>query len=107
MTASVAPPCSNRAEVLAVLRQHYPALAAEFKLSSLQLFGSFATDQPTASSDVDLLASFVEPIGFGFIHLADRLEALLVRLSDGWMAPQKSSGSAAVALGKHQRPTQG
>jgi hypothetical protein len=32
MTASVAPPCSNRDEVLAVLRQHYPALAAEFKL---------------------------------------------------------------------------
>jgi hypothetical protein len=26
-------PCSNRAEVLAVLREHYPALAAEFKLS--------------------------------------------------------------------------
>jgi predicted nucleotidyltransferase len=82
MTASVAPPCSNRAEVLAVLRQHYPALAAEFKLSSLQLFGSFATDQPTASSDVDLLASFVEPIGFGFIHLGDRLEALLGRKVD-------------------------
>jgi hypothetical protein len=33
MTVSVAPPCSNRAEVLTVLRQHYPALAAEFKLS--------------------------------------------------------------------------
>jgi hypothetical protein len=25
MTASVAPPCLNRAEVLAVLRQHYTA----------------------------------------------------------------------------------
>ena len=67
---------------LAVLRQHYPALAAEFKLSSLLLFGSFATDEPTASSDVDLLASFVEPIGFGFIHLANRLEALLGRKVD-------------------------
>jgi hypothetical protein len=33
MTASVAPPCSNRAETLAVLLQHYPALAAEFKLN--------------------------------------------------------------------------
>ena len=82
MTASVAPPCSNRAEVLAVLRQHYPALAAEFKLNNLQLFGSFVTDEATASSDVDLLASFAEPIGFGFIHLADRLEALLGRKVD-------------------------
>jgi hypothetical protein len=32
MTVSVAPPCSNRAEVLTVLHQHYLALAAEFKL---------------------------------------------------------------------------
>lgn len=82
MTASVAHPCTSRAEVLAVLREHFPALAAEFKLSSLQLFGSFATDEATASSDVDLLAEFAEPIGFGFIHLADRLEALLGRKVD-------------------------
>jgi hypothetical protein len=33
MAPIVEPPCSNRAEVLAVLRQHYPALAAEFKLN--------------------------------------------------------------------------
>jgi predicted nucleotidyltransferase len=82
MTASVAQPCSSRAEVLAVLREHFPALAAEFKLSSLQLFGSFATEHQTASSDVDLVASFAEPVGFGFIHLADRLEMLLGRKVD-------------------------
>ncbi|MFN7227842.1 MAG: hypothetical protein ACK5UG_02180 [Synechococcaceae cyanobacterium] len=34
------------------------------------------TDQP------DLLVSFAEPVGFGFIHLADRLEALLGRKVD-------------------------
>jgi hypothetical protein len=68
--------------VLAVLRHHFPALAAEFKVSALQLFGSFATDEQTANSDVDLLVSFAEPIGFGFIHLADRLEALLGRKVD-------------------------
>jgi uncharacterized protein len=82
MTASVVHPCTSRAEVFAVLREHVPALASEFKLSSLQLFGSFATDEATASSDVDLLASFAEPIGFDFIHLADRLEALLGRKVD-------------------------
>ena len=82
MTASVAHFCTSHAEVLAVLREHFPALAAEFKLSSLQLFGSFATDEATASSDVDLLATFAEPVGFGFIHLGDRLEALLGRKVD-------------------------
>jgi hypothetical protein len=35
MTASVAHPCASRAELLAVLREHVPALASEFKLSSL------------------------------------------------------------------------
>lgn len=58
MTASIAHPCTSRAEVLAVLRAHFPALAAEFKLSSLQLYscgeafgyGSFATDEATAGS---------------------------------------------------------
>jgi predicted nucleotidyltransferase len=34
------------------------------------------TDQP------DLLVSFAEPIGFGFIHLTDRLEVLLDRKVD-------------------------
>ena len=82
MTASAAHPCTSRAEVLTVLREHFPALASEFKLSSLQLVGSFATDEASASSDVDLLAEFAEPIGFGFIHLAERLEALLGRKVD-------------------------
>lgn len=31
---------------------------------------------------MDLLASFAEPIGFGFIHLADRLEVRLGRKVD-------------------------
>jgi hypothetical protein len=35
MTASAAHPCTSRAEVLVVLREHFPALASEFKLSSL------------------------------------------------------------------------
>jgi predicted nucleotidyltransferase len=82
MSAPAVTPCLSREDVLAVLREYYPSLAAGFGLSSLQLFGSFATDQQTASSDVGLLASFTEPIGFGFIHLADRLEALLGRKVD-------------------------
>ncbi|MCT0212781.1 MULTISPECIES: nucleotidyltransferase family protein [unclassified Synechococcus] len=82
MVAQVINPCSSRDEVVAVLREHYPDLAREFSLSTLALFGSFARDEQTASSDVDILVSFVEPIGFGFMHLADRLEGLLGRKVD-------------------------
>ena len=82
MAAPVAHTCSSREEVVAVLREQYPDLAREFRLSTLALFGSFARDEQTASTDVDILVSFVEPIGFGFMHLADRLEGLLGRKVD-------------------------
>jgi hypothetical protein len=58
--------------VVARLRQHYPDLASRFKVSSLALFGSFARDEQTSASDVDLLVSFSEPVGFAFIHLTAR-----------------------------------
>ena len=73
---------TSRSGVVARLRQHYPDLASRFKVSSLALFGSFARDEQTATSDVDLLVSFAEPIGFGFMHLGDRLEDLLGRRVD-------------------------
>jgi predicted nucleotidyltransferase len=82
MSAPAVTPCISRTEVLARLRQHYPELACQFKVNNLSLFGSFARDEQTLSSDVDLLVSFSEPVGFGFIHLADRLETLLGRRVD-------------------------
>lgn len=82
MAAPAALPCTSQAEVLARLRQHYPDLACQFKVSSLALFGSFAREEQTLGSDVDLLVSFSEPVGFAFIHLADHLETLLGRRVD-------------------------
>lgn len=52
-------------------------------------------DEQTASSDVDILVSFVEPIGFGFMHLADRLEGLLGR---------KVDLAAAYGIKENRRP---
>jgi predicted nucleotidyltransferase len=82
MSAPAVTPSTSRSEVVARLRQHYPDLASQFKLSSLALFGSFARDEQTPASDVDLLVSFAEPIGFDFMHLGDRLEDLLGRKVD-------------------------
>jgi predicted nucleotidyltransferase len=75
-------PVTGRDEVLQRLRQHYPQLAAEFPLASLELFGSFARDEQTPDSDVDLIVGFSAPVGFAFLHLADRLEELLGRRVD-------------------------
>lgn len=51
----------NRDEVLNILRTHKPTLAERFGVTSLALFGSFARDQATEKSDVDILVRFDRP----------------------------------------------
>ena len=49
---------SNRDQVLALLRAHKATLAHRFGVAELALFGSFARDQATDESDLDILVSF-------------------------------------------------
>ncbi len=77
MTDSSSNPLLTSAEVVALLKRHFNRLAEEFHVVSLDLFGSYAHGEQTPESDVDLLVSFSQPVGFGFIHLAERLETLL------------------------------
>ena len=51
----------NRDEALDLLRTHKPALAERFGVTGLALFGSFARDQTTELSDVDILVQFEIP----------------------------------------------
>ena len=51
----------NRDEVLNVLRAHKATLAQRFGVTELALFGSFARDQATDESDVDILVRFDKP----------------------------------------------
>ena len=48
----------NRSEVLDLLRTHKPTLEERFGVTKLALFGSFARDQATDRSDVDILVHF-------------------------------------------------
>ena len=48
----------NRDQVLALLRAHKATLAQRFGVAELALFGSFARDQATDDSDLDILVSF-------------------------------------------------
>ena len=58
------------------LRQQREAIAA-FHVASLVLFGSVARDEATASSDVDLLVEFSQPVGlFTLARLQIYLEKL-------------------------------
>ena len=51
----------NRDEVLNILRAHKATLAQRFGVTELALFGSFARDQATDDSDVDILVRFDKP----------------------------------------------
>lgn len=73
---------ATRTEVVAVLNEHFDGLAQEFNVASLALFGSYARDEQTPQSDIYLLVTFSRPVGFGFMHLADRLEALVGKRVD-------------------------
>ncbi len=48
----------NRDHILKILADHRAALALDFGVKSLALFGSVVRDQATATSDVDLLVEF-------------------------------------------------
>lgn len=72
----------KREEIIALLRQQYSFLSAEFGIRRIGLFGSYAQGEPGEASDVDLIVEFERPIGFRFVELAEYLENLLGREVD-------------------------
>jgi len=72
-------PPMTRDAVLDILRRELSTLREVYGVDELALFGSFAADQASAKSDVDLLVSFRQPPGLAFVELAERLERVLHR----------------------------
>ena len=66
-----------RQELLNRLRGMKGDLVGKYPIARLCLFGSFARDEQTADSDVDLMVEFNGRMGSKFIDLADELEARL------------------------------
>ena len=64
-------------ELQAQLKQLKPVLQATYPIANLGIFGSYARNDQTEISDVDILVEFNGPIGSGFIDLADELESYL------------------------------
>ena len=51
----------SRQQILDALRKHKPVLEERFGVTELTLFGSFARDQATEDSDVDVIVEFNSP----------------------------------------------
>jgi hypothetical protein len=67
----------TREEVLAGLGAAKLELQERFPVRTLALFGSYARNQQTKNSDVDILVEVDPSIGLGFVTLAEELERRL------------------------------
>lgn len=63
--------------ILTVLAQHKGYLRNTYAVSRLGVFGSYARNEQTDQSDVDILVELDHPIGLQFVDLADYLERTL------------------------------
>jgi predicted nucleotidyltransferase len=61
-------------QIFAILKQQLPYLKKNFKVKSLGIFGSYAREEQTETSDIDMLVEFEAPVGFiKFIELENYL----------------------------------
>ncbi|MBZ0167839.1 Nucleotidyltransferase domain protein [Candidatus Methylomirabilis lanthanidiphila] len=51
----------TKEEITKVLREIYPYMASEYGVKRIGLFGSYAKDTPTETSDLDLVVEFDRP----------------------------------------------
>jgi predicted nucleotidyltransferase len=64
----------RKKEIMQILKQDLPFLKEKFNVKSLGLFGSYAREEQTKKSDIDMLVEFEKPVGFfKFIELEDYL----------------------------------
>ena len=71
-------PALTKADVVATLQQQRPELRRR-GVKTIALFGSFAKDAQTDSSDLDFVVEFSEPTYDNFVRLDDFLEQLFGR----------------------------
>ncbi len=68
----------DAAEFIRILRQHFPELSKEYKISYLGIFGSYVRGEQKEDSDLDVLVEFSKiPDLFEFIGLEQELSDML------------------------------
>jgi predicted nucleotidyltransferase len=61
-------------EIRKTLKEHRSQLLDKYPIKSIAIFGSYARNEQTDKSDIDILVEFNDNIGIKFIDLADELE---------------------------------
>ncbi len=82
----------SRKKIEKTIKQNKPLLQEKYKVKDIGIFGSYAKDQGTMESDIDILVTFSEPIGLEFIELKEYLEFILGKkvdlVTEGALKPQ-------------------
>ncbi len=66
-----------RIEIEQKLKEIKPVLTEQFHVTEIGYFGSYAIQQHTDQSDLDLLVAFSKPVGWSFFTLEKFLEQTL------------------------------
>ena len=72
----------TRDEVINCLKENKERLSRKYPLKAMALFGSYARQEQTEHSDIDVLVEFSEPVGIEFIDLAEELERIFNKRID-------------------------
>ena len=64
-------------EIRTVLGKHRNYLFQTYPIKSIAIFGSYAREDNTEDSDLDILVEFNDKIGVRFIDLADEIEDIV------------------------------
>ncbi len=64
-------------DILEILNNKKEILFSKYSIQSMALFGSYARNENSIDSDVDIMVEFNDSIGFEFTDLADELEKTL------------------------------
>ena len=72
----------TKQEVLDLLKKQLPYLQEKYGVQRIAIYGSFAKDNQTKKSDVDILVQLMRPLGLEFVELAYHLEKILKKKVD-------------------------
>lgn len=62
--------------ILHKLREYKPELQRKYPVARIGVFGSYAREEATDQSDIDIAVEITGSMGLNFIKMADEIEAL-------------------------------
>ena len=66
----------DRETIVSKLREIKPVLAQKYTVTEIALFGSYSREEQNANSDIDIMVSHTNPLGFKYFDLVHELKSL-------------------------------